>query len=290
MKKFIPLAIIAMISAGSANADSIYVDVGTDYNSVDNSSSVNDTSTGWFDSLQFTYDSQTDFTDANNDGFLSPGDTFVSNAGMALNQTFGQLNTTTATNFNGGFFPGGNGFGTNPNGNQWTLTFGITNLSGQINANGSLSYNTGTIQMYFYEYAGILPASTDISANLVHLFDMDISVGSTDGDSTNFDGNVMTFGTGTVNGLAAGDVFNIAYGGGATTFANASTLPGGLLFNISNDTQGGLFTSYDGGVGSTQTITGQHEGSVSYSVPEPTTLAILGLGLLGFAGSRRRNS
>jgi len=33
-----------------------------------------------------------------------------------------------------------------------------------------------------------------------------------------------------------------------------------------------------------------HDGNVSVSVPEPTSIAILGLGLLGFAGTRRRKS
>lgn len=33
-----------------------------------------------------------------------------------------------------------------------------------------------------------------------------------------------------------------------------------------------------------------HDGNVSISVPEPTSIAILGLGLLGFAGTRRRKS
>lgn len=37
-------------------------------------------------------------------------------------------------------------------------------------------------------------------------------------------------------------------------------------------------------------VSAQHNASLQFAVPEPTTLAILGLGLLGFAGSRRRNS
>jgi len=288
MKKFIPLAIVTMLAASSASADSIYIDVGNDYNAGDNGQSVNNNSTGWFDALQFTYDSETEFTDFNNDGVLSAGDTFAANAGMALATTFGSLNNSRGTNLNGGFFPGGNGFADfgNGAGNGWAITFGITNLTGQVNANGTLGYNTGTISMYFYEFAGILPAATDISGDLVHLFDMDITTGFTDGDSTNFNGDISNFGMGNVNGVAAGSVFNIAYGGGPTTFANAAALPGGLFFDISNDTQGSLFQNY-AAVGGTQTVLGQHEGSVAYSVPEPTTLAILGLGLLGFAGTRR---
>jgi hypothetical protein len=289
MKKFIPLAIVTMLAASSANADSIYIDVGNDYDSGDNASSVNANSTGWFDSLAFTYNSETIFTDANNDQFLGAGDTFTADAGMALGATFGNLANSIGTNLNGAFFPGENGFGTNPNSDQWAITFGISNLTGQVNANGTLSYNTGTISMYFYEFAGILAPEADISADLVSLFDMNIDFGFTDGDSTNFMGDIGNFGAGNVNGVAAGSVFNIAYGATATTFANAAGLPGGLFFDISNDTQGDLPAGYDV-AGGTAMVEGQHEGSVAYAVPEPTSLAILGLGLLGFAGTRRRKS
>ena len=298
MKKYMPLAIIAVLVAGNASADSIYINVGNDYESSasDNAQSVNDTSTGWFDSLQITYNSETVFSDANNDGFFSAGDTFSSDAGLALGTTFADLNGSHATNLNGGFFPGENGFNETDAGQGWTITFGISNLTGQVISTGpnptdlTLAYNSGTINVYFYEYQGILAPGADISADLVHLYDLDISGGAPDGDSTNFNGDISTFGAGSINGVAAGDVFNIQYGGSVKTFAEASLLPGGLLFDMSNDTQGGLFTSYSGGAGSTELVEGQHEGSISYAVPEPTTLAILGLGLLGFAGSRRRNS
>ena len=297
MKKLYPLAVIAMLTAGTASADSIYLNVGNDYDSSasDNAQSVNDNSTGWFDSLQITYESETTFTDANSDGFFSAGDTFSSDAGMALGTTFADLNGSHATNLNGGFFPGENGFNETDAGQGWTITFGITNLTGQVISTGpnptdlSLAYNSGTINVFFYEYQGILAPGADISADLVHIYDLDISGGAPDGDSTNFSGDITNFGTDTVNGVPVGDIFNIAYGSDVKTFMEASLLPGGLLFEMSNDTQGNLFASYDNGAGSTQTVNGQHEGSISYAVPEPTTLAILGLGLLGFAGARRRN-
>ena len=44
-----------------------------------------------------------------------------------------------------------------------------------------------------------------------------------------------------------------------------------------------------GAVGGSQDFTVQHDANMSINVPEPTSLAILGLGLLGFAGSRRKS-
>jgi hypothetical protein len=42
--------------------------------------------------------------------------------------------------------------------------------------------------------------------------------------------------------------------------------------------------------GDTQVFTITHDGNMSFDVPEPTSIAILGLGLLGFAGARRRKA
>ncbi|XPF94612.1 flocculation-associated PEP-CTERM protein PepA [Colwellia sp. RE-S-Sl-9] len=50
----------------------------------------------------------------------------------------------------------------------------------------------------------------------------------------------------------------------------------------------GLLPLYPGGAGSSQTFEIQHDGNMTMTVPEPATVAILGLSLLGFAGMRRR--
>jgi|GEM_PF-1051668 len=51
----------------------------------------------------------------------------------------------------------------------------------------------------------------------------------------------------------------------------------------------GLNFNYDE-IGGTQDFQIAHDGNMTFNVPEPASIAILGLGLLGFAGARRRKA
>jgi hypothetical protein len=55
---------------------------------------------------------------------------------MALDTTFMDLNDSHAANFNGGFFPGENGFNDTAIGEGWTVIFAITGLTGQVVSTG----------------------------------------------------------------------------------------------------------------------------------------------------------
>lgn len=279
MKKLLTAAaVVAMTFAGSASADSIFIDTGVDFGT--NGS----TQTGWFDSLQFTYVSESTLTDVNSDNFVSIGDTITSNAGMAVSTTQDSVLATHATSLIGLGFGDNNGFwgGGAPSAGQWGLTFGFTNVQGQLTSTG-FQYGSGTINLYAFDVSAVAAAATgttDVSAHLTHLFDLNIAGGGDTGVSTVFAGNVGNF--------SVADYFNIAYGAGSKTFQEASLLPGGLRFLTSNDTEGVAGSSFDGNT--TLDISGQHEGSVSFNVPEPATIAILGLGLLGMAGASRRKA
>ena len=277
MKKLLTAAVVAIAFAGTASADPIFIDNGVDFGP--NGS----TQTSWFDSLQITYASSSSLTDADNNGFVSLGDTITSNSGMALATTQNSILSTHATSLLGLGFGDDNGFwsGGSASVGQWGITFGFTNVQGILTASG-FQYGSGTINMYAFDAFAVANAGSggaDISGDLTHLFDLDIAAGGDTGVSTVFMGNVSNF---------SDNSFNIKYGNGSATFPEAALASGGLRFLTSNDTQGIVGASFNGNP--TLAINGQHEGSVSFSVPEPTSIAILGLGLLGFAGARRRKS
>jgi len=58
---------------------------------------------------------------------------------------------------------------------------------------------------------------------------------------------------------------------------------------VTVDDIGAFSTDYNGG-DTEQVFQISHDGHISFDVPEPTSIAILGLGLLGFAGARRRKA
>lgn len=292
MNILLKATLASMFFVGTASADPIFLDVGADYNA---SAS---TTTTWFDSLGFIYNSETAVTDA--DGsfdfvdpatYISVGDTTSTNIGMDLGTTLGDLLGSRANSLNGlepGFL-GGDDNGFIDGQTNWAITFGISNLQGTVTSVGpggiGFAYQSATLEMFFYDFSSLplgANLSTDISAGLVHLFDLNITNGGDTGNSTVLTGNITNFYG------AGGDMFNIKYAASSLAFDVASLLDGGLNFLISNDTQATGTPSFN--QQGQLLITGEHEGSVEFNVPEPTSLAILGLGLLGFAGSRRRKS
>jgi len=242
--------------------------------------------------MQFTYVSESTLTDGNGsiaaDGVVSIGDTILSNSGMALGQTAGNVLDTHATNLLGLGFGDDNGFwsGGTPTAGQWGITFGFADITGALTNTGFV-YDSGSINLYSFDAFEVAAAEaatgagTDVSSHLTHLFNLSVASGGDTGNSTVFTGDVINF-------FNNPSTFNIAYNNGSKTFEEASLLPGGLQFLVSNDTQALPTTDFGGS--STLEITGQHEGSIAFSVPEPTSIAILGLGLLGFAGARRRKA
>lgn len=288
MKKLISTLIALSLAgsfSGSAAADQFFIDIGSDQGGNANTAAGN-TTTGWLDQLSFLYESTSVITDGGVGGanVLSVGDTILSSGGIENGNFIDP--TDIGTNLFDGFEPsqttfGGpsnNGFGFGPL--EWGLTFGFDDLMGTWNGSG-FTYTSGTISMYYYDNT---MANT---AGFVRLFDLSVASGGDTGNSTVLNGKLGNFGAlASVNGVDAGDVFNFALG----SFGDLSGPPNNqtVSFNASQDTQPLTGLVFAGGIASTS---GTHNGSMNFAqVPEPTSLAILGLGLLGFAGTRRRKA
>jgi hypothetical protein len=288
MKKLL-LASALALTTSVAVASPVFIDVGQDFGNNASPQAAGDTTTGWLDSLSLVYTSSSDFVDLDDSVTLSDGDTVKTSAGF-IDGDFSSLQVNVVT----GLLPGQSGGGPSKNGynkdaelnvdDGWGLTFQIEDMEGVVagGTNQYLNYTSGDITLYYFDET--MNATTDfIELFTISVANSGLTTGS--GGGSFVSGSISSFGTGSVNGVDAGDVFNNAFG----SFEDyVVTLP---IFSVIdyNTTPIGGFTGAPGNSGHLElTANGTHDGSIVFNVPEPTSIAILGLGLLGFAGSRRR--
>lgn len=280
MKKLFTAALVSLACAGTASADQIYIDTGFDYNGGTGTAdtAAGDTTTGWKDSLKLVFDSNSTVYDLDASGTISAGDTITSKGGLEV----GAINSNKVTDLVAaevfGSGPSDNAYG----GSNWVLSFRFDDLMGTYDGT-SFNYTSGTIDWVLFD------GQSGGLANEIHLFTTDISSHSYEIGNQVFNGVVNNFGTDTVNGVDAGDVFNIAHGLGAMSFEDYAAQGNDVRFRIDQNTDqpNVIGADFTGPVGEIY-ISGAHDGSLEFAVPEPASVAILGLGLLGFAASRRK--
>ena len=279
MKKLITAAIVSLAFAGTATADQIYIDNGFDYGGNNANTAAGANTTGWKDSLTFKYNSNSIVTDNDFNG-LDIGDTIVSSGGFIGSEIINNnLVTGLISSEVGGTGPSDNNYK-----NSWVLSFRFDDLMGTFNGSDFI-YSSGTIDMFLFD-------TTNGFANEVQLFSMNLTSHVATSGNHVYTGDLFDFGNDTVNGVNAGDIFNISYGNSAISFEDYAAISGqNVRFRLDQNTDKVDANSLVQ-IGNTNTfsLSGEHDGSLEFQVPEPTSLAILGLGLLGFAGSRRRKS
>jgi hypothetical protein len=292
MKKTLTAIALLAGMSGVAQADPIYLDVGLDFGGNSNTA-AGSTTTGWVDTLTYKYQSESTIVDLDNsfdgldaDTLLTDGDSIVTNGGFTDLSSL-EFNGITGLNPGETIFGGPSNNGLNTN---WGLTFKIENLVGTVSGSGAsqyLDYETGDISFFYYD------GSMSSTSDFVELFTISLqSSGALASTGPYFSGNISSYGTGTVNGVAAGDVFNSIYGG-FEEFALSTTAPdlAGFAFvdyNTNPDTATFTPTGQNSNGNLIITATGEHNGSIAFDVPEPTSLGLFGAALLGLAGVARR--
>lgn len=263
------LAGATLLSAGPAFADQIYLNSPEPEVTLD----ANSTTAG-FAQFGLDWTALSSYTDSNGNGLVDAGEAVVdtvvkdySEAGVSILNYFGEMslipNIVDRENF----------------GLTWGLYFDYTLNGTVISASGSsilANYTSGTINVYYDDYTGRTAddAGRDVATdNLV----MQIDVTGSGGDIANF----LLFGE-----VALVDPNFFFFAAGNQDF-NA-LLGSALTITARIDTNLDTNAVPTGPSGGTLTRQATLNGSAQFSVPEPSALALLGIGLLG-AGLVRRS-
>jgi len=281
MKKLLTTALVSLAFAGTASADQIYINNGVDFGGNSNTA-AGDSTTGWKNSLDLTFISNSVVNDVDGDFTISAGDTITSSGGFVSGASFGANYVTALIQGSIGGGPSDNGYA-----NDWALSFRFDDLVGTFDGT-NFNYTSGNIDWLLFDASNGFDGSN--LGTEVHLFTTSVTSHSFDTNGQLYQGTVGNFGTGQVNGVDVGDIFNIAYGSDSLGFEEfTNTVSENVRFRIdqNTDTANVPAPTYNA-ANQTFTLSGAHNGSLTFDVPEPTSVAILGLGLLGFAASRRK--
>lgn len=305
------LCIASLFMSASAYSDQFYIDVGKDWDDSSNGNgntdvAAGDTSTGWLDTASYNYISTSTVgcsivvIAAGNQCSISSSGGIDPSSNTSFESTIGG-NIVTAFTPNevdsvfGADQNSNNGYGSD----AWRITFsfditGTATLSDNGTADTSddslvANYTSGLIKFYYYDQPSLVSYAnnnmTDMSF-LKELFTIDV-IGTDNilGQGQFLRGKIASVGSEELNGgVLAKDAFNFRNGSFGDLLGSEINISAILDFNTDPIDQ----TDFDPSQNFFD-IAGDHNGSIKFApIPEPSTIALMGLGLLGMVGASRR--
>jgi hypothetical protein len=274
-------AVASVLVFGTAQADSIQVDLNAD-----------SVLSAAFDTLAVNYNSHTLVNTATGAVHTYAGYDLIGNTmgGILGSGIYADFNEMSDYGYENTFssFPSARPIDVESAASNSFLTFGV-DLEGTLGA-GGITYNSGTLNLWQGYSNGTTPAEIVMTANFVS---GGVTAGNQDllsvsgATDISKDGVMFLDMNGTPVSFKAYLLANPMSDMRLLIDQNVNGGAASLLAAINGDVAAG-YKGTDGA--DTVYVSAQHNASLTFNVPEPTSLAILGLGLLGFAGTRRRKS
>jgi len=279
--KHLVMGLALPLFATNAFADQFYIDNGADFGG-NNNYAVDGNTTGWLTELTYAYQSNSTVDCSLATLFGGATCDISTSGGVVTDQGMSAFSDSIVSNIVTGFLPRqiGSAFGPSDNdyGDTWALTFDF-DVEGVINGtNLSVDYDSGSVTFYYVDLLNPSPAT------LVELFTLDVFATQISSGGPALYTEFASFGSDSINGVSVDDMFNFAGKSFGDYVAEMVRISASLDFNTDPDQA----DFADNGNG-TSSVSGRHDGSISFAVvPEPSTIAFMGLGLFAMGAYSRR--